>query len=69
MAINTGCFARVNPKKEHEARVRIVSSNLHNELSPDSLYVFENDALWTVYFKNPKSPADLGLGGDNRRLG
>jgi Family of unknown function (DUF6311) len=46
MAINTGYFARVNPEKEHEEKVRIVTSILNNELSPDSLYVFENDALW-----------------------
>jgi hypothetical protein len=46
MAINTGYFARVNPEKEHEGKVRIITSILNNELSPDSLYVFENDALW-----------------------
>ena len=48
MAINTGYFARVNPEKEHKAGLRIVNSILNNELSPDSLYVFENDALWKI---------------------
>ena len=48
MAINTGYFARVNPEKEHEAKVHITNSIVNNELNPDSLYVFENDALWKI---------------------
>jgi hypothetical protein len=46
MAINIGYLARVNPEREHEGKVRVITSILNNELSPDSLYVFENDALW-----------------------
>jgi len=49
MAINTGYFARVNPEQENEAKVRIGTSILNNDLHPDSLYVFEqDDALWKV---------------------
>jgi len=46
MAINTGYFARVNPAKLQEARAHIASSIVNNKLSPDSLYVFEDNALW-----------------------
>jgi len=48
MAINSGYFGRVNPEKEQAAKDRIETSILNNELSPDSLYVFENDALWEL---------------------
>jgi Family of unknown function (DUF6311) len=60
MAINTGYFARVSPEKEHEGKVRILTSILNNkfELSPDSLYVFENDALWK-FASRKISPSDI----------
>jgi hypothetical protein len=49
MTINTGYFARVDKKKEHEAKIKIVTSILNNELDSDSLYVFEkDDALWKI---------------------
>ncbi|MBC7760103.1 MAG: hypothetical protein H7069_14690 [Phormidesmis sp. FL-bin-119] len=48
MAINTGYFARVSSKKELEARVRLTSSIINNELSSDSLYVFEDEAIWKL---------------------
>ena len=58
MAINSGYFARVNPEKEQAARYRIVTSILNNELSPDSLYVFENDTLWKLA-SSQISPSDI----------
>ncbi|MDD5175816.1 MAG: DUF6311 domain-containing protein [Sterolibacterium sp.] len=48
MAINTGYFARINPKKEQETRENITASVVNNELSPDSLYVFNDDVLWRI---------------------
>lgn len=48
MAVNIGYFARVNLDKQHEAGERIATSILNNELSPDSVYIFENDALWQL---------------------
>jgi len=48
MAINVGVFARTNPGKEHKAKEHIVTAILNNELKPDSLYVFEDDALWEI---------------------
>ena len=58
MAINTGHFARINPEKEHEVRVRIATSIRNNELTPDSLYVFENDCLWE-FASSQVSPSDI----------
>jgi Family of unknown function (DUF6311) len=58
MAINSGYFARVNPEKEQAARDRIATSILNNELSLDSLYVFENDALWKLA-SSQISPSDI----------
>jgi hypothetical protein len=58
MAINTGYFARVNREKEREAGVRITTAILNNELSPDSLYVFENDVFWKLV-SSRISPSDI----------
>ena len=58
MAINTGYFSRVNPEKEREARAHITSSIINNELSPDSLYVFEDDALWK-FASSHINPSDI----------
>jgi Family of unknown function (DUF6311) len=58
MAINTGYFARVNPEKEQEGKVRVITSILNNELSPDSLYVFENDVFWK-FASSKISPSDV----------
>jgi hypothetical protein len=58
MAINTGHFARANPEKEREARTLITSSIINNGLSPDSLYIFEDDALWKFASSQIK-PSDI----------
>jgi hypothetical protein len=46
MPINIGYFARVSRSRERSAREQLASQVLSNKLSPDSLYVFEDDALW-----------------------
>ncbi len=48
MAINTGYFSRVNRDKEREARAHTDGSIVNNKLSPDSLYVFDDNILWKV---------------------
>jgi hypothetical protein len=58
MAINTGYFARINPEKERDAQAHITSSIVNNELSADSLYVFENDALWNIA-SSQTAPSDI----------
>jgi len=58
MTINTGYFARVDPKKERDARVRLTTSIMENNMNPHSLYVFEDDALWK-FASNNISPSDF----------
>ncbi len=58
MAINTGYFSRVNPEKERKARDHLKASIINNELSSDSLYVFEDDALWKIASSQVK-PSDI----------
>jgi hypothetical protein len=58
MAINIGYFARVNPAKERNASRQVATSIINDDLSPDSLYIFENDALWRVA-SNQIAPSDV----------
>ncbi|MGH8556506.1 MAG: hypothetical protein ACRESZ_03400 [Methylococcales bacterium] len=48
MAINTGYLARVSKARVDKARQELSSAILANELSSDSLYVFDDDALWSI---------------------
>jgi hypothetical protein len=58
MAINIGCFARVNQAKERNARKQVAASIINDDLSPDSLYIFEDDELWRVA-SNQIAPSDI----------
>ncbi len=58
MSINIGYFARVNEAKERNARSQVAISIMNNDLSPDSLYVFEDDGLWMVA-SNQIAPSDF----------
>jgi hypothetical protein len=58
MEINIGYFARINPDKEREASAHIIASIKNNALNPDSLYVFEDDALWK-FASSQISPSDI----------
>lgn len=62
MAINTGYFARVDSQKEREARMRLTDSIVNCKLSPDALYVFENDdILWKIASSNISSSDIAGV--------
>jgi len=67
MAINIGYFARTSLDKEYEAGERIVTSILNNELSPDSLYIFEGNALWQLA-SSRISPSDVTGVADGFRI-
>jgi hypothetical protein len=58
MAVNASSFARVNPEQEQKARDRLATAILNNELSPDSIYIFEDDALWK-FASNRIGPSDV----------
>jgi len=58
IAINTGYFARTNPKIEQAAGAHITASIINNDLSPDSLYVFESDTLWKIA-SSQIAPSDI----------
>lgn len=46
MSTNAGYFARTNPKVEQHTIDNLTSTVEKSSYTPDSLYVFENDALW-----------------------
>lgn len=46
MAINTGCFSRVDDKKLQLDRIKLAEEVIDGNLDPEALYFFENDALW-----------------------
>ena len=48
MSINIGYFGRVNGNREALARDSVAESVRSNRLSADSLYVFEDEALWNI---------------------
>lgn len=57
MTINTGYFARIDSNKEQEAGRRIAASIMTNRLDADSLYIFQDDALWKLALSQVQ-PAD-----------
>jgi putative flippase GtrA len=48
MAMNFGYFARVNWARLYAARAAAITAVRANRLKPESLYVFGDEALWTV---------------------
>ena len=59
MAINIGYFARVDPVKVRDAKEQVFNSIINNDLSSESLYIFENDDdLWKFALNN-KAPSDV----------
>jgi hypothetical protein len=58
MSVNFGYFARVDTEKLIAARNATEAAVAGNRLRPDSLYVFESDALWNIASAQPR-PADF----------
>jgi len=48
MPINIGYFARIDENKLHKVRTDLTNSIINNDLDPDALYFFGNDACWNV---------------------
>jgi hypothetical protein len=55
MTINIGYFARISPKKAMRAQYNVAQQVMTNNLRPDSLYVFEDNALWQVALRQAGS--------------
>lgn len=67
MAINTGYFARIDHAMEQQAGRRIVASIVHNRLDADSVYIFQDDALWDLAWRRTR-PWDVAGTLDGFRL-
>lgn len=48
MAINTGSFARTNQERVKAERLWLTNEIINKKIRPDSLYIFDNDALWEI---------------------
>lgn len=67
MAVNFGYFARVNAEKLEAARQATARELLDGRLDRETLYVFENEALWTLAASRIR-PGDLAAVVDGFRI-
>lgn len=56
--VNVGYFARVDSSNEEQVRLDLANQVLQNQLSTNSLYLFEDTALWYLAIAN-QNPDDL----------
>lgn len=48
MAINSGYFARTDPRRTAQARAALAAAIVDNRLDREALYVFQDDRLWRL---------------------